>query len=185
MSSNYTENGCLLLNWTEADLTKTGTSAEQMIPSTSKYAVTTLTAAGLQATVTIADTTTPPTFFTNQRVQITNTGDAAFNGYFTIFNAVNVAGVTTFNYTMATVPTIASVAGTVSFLKFRTALVQNTSATSITIGPNANGTARTLIAGQEYVIPQAYDAQGSPVRFDMALWFWVGANATTLKILYL
>lgn len=187
MSSNYTENGCLLLNWNLAALTKTGGAAEQMIPAASKIAVTTLTGAGLQATVTIPDATTPPTFFNGQRVQIINTGDAAFNGYFTIFNAVNAAGVTTFNYAMATAPAIASVGGTVSFLKFRMALVQADPAngSAVTIGPTSAGVGRSLIAGQEYQIPQVFGAFGEPVRYEMALWYWVGAAGTKLNIFWI
>ena len=185
MSANTSENGCLLLTWAEADLSLTGTTAVQMIPAANNVAVTTLTNAGLLATVTIPDTANPPLYSNGLSVAITGANDAAFNGYFTIFGASNTGGVSTFQYTCLTAPTVAAVQANVGTLKFRLALVQNTSASnSISIGPNSNGTARTLIAGQEYQIPQCFGAQGQPVIYDMAKWYIKGHNTDTAKILY-
>lgn len=185
MSANTTENGCLLLAWGEVDITLTGATAVQMLDAGHNVAVTTLTNAGLMATVTIPDTTTPPTYSNGLSVAISGANDAAFNGYFTIFNASNTAGVSTFSYTMATAPTVVSVQANVGTLKFRLALVQNTSASnSISFGPNSNGTARTIIAGEEYQIPQSFGAFGAPVIYDMAKWYIKGHSTDTAKIIY-
>lgn len=59
----------------------------------------------------------------------------------------------------------------------RRALIQNTSAGSVNIGPNATSNARELTEGQEYEL--SHDRP-----FNLAQWFAKGAGGEVLKIVY-
>lgn len=190
----YSQDGTLTLNWSELDLTATGTSAVQMVTTAQQLIGGTLTSTNTTATFTYTGAL-PAWVVNGMTLAITGMSDANFNGYFKI-NTTPVAQTTaflpsnptTFTYQLPGVPATQAGTPVVSGLRVRTALVQapSTNAGTATFGPNANGTARPLAAGQEYVIPQSVASQGSAIRFDLALWYWVpGTIGDKLKILWL
>lgn len=191
-----TQDGVLLLQWQELDLTATGSPpvAVQMVSSAYQIAGGALTNAGVIATFT-SGSSLPSWCVNGAMVAITGMSDANWNGYvqITIPPQVQVtanlpAAAKSFTYQMPAIPANATGTPVVSSLKARTALVQADAANAgnVTFGPNATGTLRSLTPGQEYVIPQSVANQGNPIRFDLALWYWIGSAAgDKLKILWL
>lgn len=177
-----TENGFLIAQWTEADLTSAniGSSPIQMCPPANIQTITNLVNIGQTCTATVAN----HGYFNGQNVQINVSGDQAFAGYYSI----NVLTANTFSYQSATAPTATFATATCATYKVRTALVYADPANSaaVQIGPNSTATARSLAAGQEYVIPSLPPVNDFGTKVDLATWYFQSTAVTqVIHILWL
>lgn len=173
------QNGNLLLDWQAYNLTIADSNAAQLVPAASLIAASTLTNDGCLCTFTSSGA---HGFFDGQRVTITGATETKFNGDVVVI----LVSATVFNYYVPAAPTAAFVAANAASLTARTALVQADAGNTgnLTIGPDSNGTARTLIPGAEYQIPQLMQIDGRAPIFDLAKWYYKGTAAQVIRVLY-